>query len=164
MTLNVIFLYISGWIGLIHTIAAVISFISGSVVLLNRKGTAFHKKVGYIYVSSMLIVNISAFFLYNLFNGFGIFHFFACLSLFAIFGGMYPVILRHRVKNWYIQHIEVMCWSIVGLYAAFAAEVSVRLLPQEYSLTVLGVSGGIITTIGAILIRRRKKSELNKTV
>ncbi len=37
--------FISSPIGLVHTIFAVIAVTTGTIVLLNKKGTKFHKKV-----------------------------------------------------------------------------------------------------------------------
>jgi len=153
---------ISSPIGLIHTIFASIAVITGAIVILNNKGTQFHKKVGYVYVISMLIMNATAFGIYRLFGGFGVFHVLALLSLFALLGGMYPILNRKKVKDWYIKHLEVMSWSVVGLYAALAAEIGVRFFEKEMFFPIVGISSGLITTIGAILIRNRKKYELNK--
>jgi len=55
-----------------------------------------------------------------------------------------------------------MSWSVVGLYAALAAEIGVRFFEKEMFFWIVGISGGLITTIGARLIRKRKKYELNK--
>ena len=146
---------ISSPIGLIHTIVASIAVITGTIVLLNQKGTTFHKRVGYVYAISMLLMNISAFGIYQLFGGFGIFHILALVSLVALIGGMYPVLNRSKVKNWYTDHIRVMSWSIVGLYAAFAAEITVRFFPPQYFSLMVGLSSGLICFIGAIMIKKR---------
>ncbi|MTI29950.1 DUF2306 domain-containing protein [Xanthovirga aplysinae] len=150
---------ISSPVGLIHTIFALISVLTGTIVIVTIKGTKFHKIIGYTYVISMLIMNGTAFGIFRLFGGFGVFHVFALLSLFALFGGMYPVLNRKKVADWYIQHLKVMSWSVVGLYAALAAEIGVRFFEKELFFWIVGVSGGLITTIGAILINRRKKLE-----
>lgn len=117
---------ISSPIGLVHVIFATLALLTGTIVLLQTKGTTLHKRIGYVYVISMLLMNATAFGIYRLFGGFGVFHVLAIVSLFALFGGMYPILNRKKVKNWYLQHLEVMGWSIVGLYAAFVAEVGVR--------------------------------------
>ena len=48
-------------IGYIHLACAVISMITGLVVVFNTKGTKFHKIIGYMYVSNMLLMNITSF-------------------------------------------------------------------------------------------------------
>ena len=146
---------ISSPIGLIHTIVASLAVITGTIVLLNKKGTTFHKRVGYVYAVSMLLMNITAFGIYRLFGGFGVFHVLALVSLVALFGGMYPVLNRNKVKNWYIDHIRVMGWSVVGLYAAFAAEISVRFFSPQYFFMMVGISSGLICFVGAMMIKKR---------
>jgi len=110
-------------IGYLHLLFSVISMITGLIVILNTKGTKFHKRVGYVYVVNMLLLNISSFLISN-FNGFSIFHFFAIVSLITILAGMYPVL--KRTKNWLQKHYYFMAWSVVGLYCAFWSEVGTR--------------------------------------
>lgn len=150
---------ISSPIGLIHLIFAMSAMITGTIVVINTKGTALHKKIGYVYAVSMLMMNLTAFGIYQLFGGFGVFHVLALVSLFALFGGMYPALYRHKVKDWYIQHVRVMGWSVVGLYAAFAAEVGVRFFDPRYFGMIVGIVSGIIVFIGAITIKKRVKAE-----
>jgi len=152
----------SGLAGIIHTVAAVLALILGTAVLLMAKGTAIHKKIGYGYVMSMLVVIATAFMIYELFGGFGLFHVFALLSLVALVGGLYPAVFRKRIKHWYVQHVEVMSWSVVGLYAAFVAEISVRFFPPQYFFFIVGIGGGIITTMGAIHIKKEKRKIMNE--
>ncbi|MFS4491439.1 DUF2306 domain-containing protein [Maribacter sp. 2308TA10-17] len=146
-------------IGLIHTICATVALLTGTFVLLTTKGNRLHVRVGYVYVVAMLAMNFTGFGIYHLFGGFGIFHVMILVSLFALFGGMYPILFRNKVKNWYLQHIEVMSWSIVGLYAAFVAEVGVRFLPLQYMMWVVGAGSGLVCTMGSILIKRKLKKE-----
>ncbi|WP_438977309.1 DUF2306 domain-containing protein [Polaribacter sp.] len=110
-------------IGFLHLLFSIISMITGLIVILNTKGTKFHKKVGNVYVVNMLLLNISSFFISN-FNGFSIFHFFAIVSLITILAGMYPVLKRS--ENWLQKHYYFMAWSVVGLYCAFWSEVGTR--------------------------------------
>lgn len=110
-------------IGFLHLLFSIISMITGLIVILNTKGTKFHKRVGYVYVVNMLLLNISSFFISN-FNGFSIFHFFAIVSLITILAGMYPVLKRS--ENWLQKHYYFMAWSVVGLYCAFWSEVGTR--------------------------------------
>lgn len=152
---------VSSPLGLIHLISAIIALITSVIVISSTKGTGFHKKIGLIYVLSMLILNVTALFIYELSGGFNAFHFFALLSLFSIFGGMYFPLFKRNSKDWVINHLEVMSWSVLGLYAAFSAEISVRFFPSQYFWSVVFLSGGVITTLGAFLIRKRKRHELS---
>ncbi len=110
-------------IGFLYLLFSIISMITSLIVILNTKGTKFHKRVGNVYVVNMLLLNIFSFFISN-FNGFSIFHFFAIVSLITILAGMYPVLKRS--KNWLQKHYYFMAWSVVGLYCAFWSEVGTR--------------------------------------
>ncbi|MDT8413777.1 MAG: DUF2306 domain-containing protein [Flavobacteriaceae bacterium] len=121
---------ISSPTGLVHLIFALLALVFGTAVLFMKKGTPVHKKAGYLYLISMLVMNATAFGIYRLFGGFGIFHYAALLSLFSLIGGIYPAYRRR--SGWHLQHLEVMLWSVVGLYAAFAAEISVRFFSTTY--------------------------------
>lgn len=110
-------------IGFLYLLFSIISMITSLIVILNTKGTKFHKKVGNVYVVNMLLLNIFSFFISN-FNGFSIFHFFAIVSLITILAGMYPVLKRS--ENWLQKHYYFMAWSVVGLYCAFWSEVGTR--------------------------------------
>lgn len=142
-----------GWV---HFIAANLSLLSGTYILLTRKGTKFHKGVGYLYVVSMIVVLVTSFMIYRLFNGFGIFHAFACLSTFALLGGMLPMLKKNRTIKDLQQHSEVMGWSVVGLYCAFISETCAR-LRFDHAMIVLGLGCGLTCFFGSMLIKRSLK-------
>jgi uncharacterized membrane protein len=141
-------------IGFLHLVAALLAVVTGSIVLLNVKGGLFHKRVGYVYVASMVVLNVTAFMIYRLFGTFGPFHILAIFSSLSILGGMLPVVFRHRVSDWLIWHYYFMNWSVVGLYAAFWAETLTRTLPMGQFWPIVVVATAITTGIGSYLIRR----------
>lgn len=147
-------------IGYIHLGFAIVSMITGPIVVLNTKGTTFHKRMGYVYVANMLLLNISSFFISN-FNGFSIFHFFAIVSLLTIFGGMYAVLKKH--KNWIYSHYYFMSWSVVGLYCAFWSEVGTRFVNnmQEFWWAV-AIATFFTAFTGAIIINKNAKKIKNR--
>jgi len=148
-------------IGLFHTILAIIAMLTGAIVVLNKKGTTFHKRVGYSYVISMLLLNISSFFIIN-FGSFSLFHFFALLSLATVLGGIIPAL--RRTKNWYSYHFYFMSWSVVGLYCAFWSEVGTRFVKnmQEFWWAV-AIATFLTAMIGYIIINKEaKKLNLKK--
>ncbi|MDI9356389.1 MAG: DUF2306 domain-containing protein [Chitinophagaceae bacterium] len=153
---------VSGGIGLIHLIVSVIALIAGTYVLLNTKGTVKHKKIGYIYVISMILLNITAFMIYRLFGKFGIFHWFAVLSCVTLALGMLPILLK-RPKQYMYMHFNYMYWSVVGLYCAFCAEVLTRMpsifnIPNTRTLfgTLTAVSIFIVMLIASIIFGKNK--------
>ncbi|QKZ13702.1 DUF2306 domain-containing protein [Spirosoma sp. KUDC1026] len=141
-------------IGLLHLISALLAVITGSMVLLNAKGGVFHKRAGYVYVASMVVLNGTALMIYRLFGTFGSFHILAVFSSVSILGGMVPAVFRHRVRDWLIWHYYFMNWSVVGLYAAFWAETFTRTLPMGQFWPIVVVATSITTAIGGYLIRK----------
>lgn len=116
--------FINSEIGLTHVVSASVALVVGTLVLTVKKGTKFHKRIGYVYVTAMLLVNATAFGIYQLFGTLGMFHFFATLSLLAILTGMLPLLFKWQ--NGLRFHISQMYFSVIGLYAAFFAETAVR--------------------------------------
>lgn len=142
-------------IGWFHFVFAIISMITGLIVIFNKKGTNFHKKIGYTYVLSMLLLNLSSFFIVN-FKGFSIFHFFAIVSLISIIGGMFAAVKRY--KNWLYQHYYFISWSVVGLYCAFWAEVGTRFVKNMHQFWwVVAVATLATALIDSIIINKEAK-------
>ena len=142
-------------IGYIHLTFAIISMITGLVVVFKPKGTIVHKRIGYLYVINMLLLNITSFFISN-FNGFSIFHFFAIVSLATIFGGMHAVLKKY--KNWLAGHYYFMSWSVVGLYCAFWSEVGTRFVKnmQDFWWAV-AIATFLTAFLGAKIINKNAK-------
>ena len=141
---------VTGATGLIHLISSIIALITGVFVLTTAKGTKAHKQIGYIYVISMIILNITAFMIYRLFGKFGIFHWFAILSFLTLLLGIYPVLVKN-FKNYLLVHFNYMYWSVVGLYCAFCAEILTR-IPFIYDLPNKGQLFGILTGVSIFIV------------
>lgn len=141
--------------GLIHLISSIVSLIAGVLVLVLRKGTKRHKQIGYIYVISMLILIITAFMIYRLFDGWGIFHYSTIAILITISLGMIPVWTKKPANTWKYQHFSFMYWSVVGLYAAFAAELLTR-IPETPFFGMVGIATALVLIIGAIIFRKNR--------
>lgn len=144
--------------GSVHLIAALIAMLTGAIVLLRPKGTRWHKRIGYVYIASMMVLNATALSIYHLSGSFVIFHFFAFVSLGSIVGGMYPAI--RRTSGWLEYHYEFMGWSVIGLYAAFFAETSVRFFIFEYFWVVTTISSILTIAIGAFILKKKKRKLL----
>lgn len=123
------------FIGQIHLLASIAALVTGFYVLVSAKGTKRHKKIGYAYISSMVVVNLTAFMIYRLFGKFGIFHWFAIVSVLTIIAGLYPLIVK-KTKDYLVYHFNFMYWSVIGLYCALMAETFSRL--PEIVLTDTG--------------------------
>lgn len=142
----------TGWI---HFIASTIALVTGSMILAMKKGTKIHIQVGYVYAASMLIVVGTAFMIYRLFGGWGIFHWAAVVSGVTLAGGMIPVILRKPKNEWLSLHFSFMYWSVMGLYAAFIAETLVR-IPESPFFGMVGIGTGLVMLIGGGFFYYRK--------
>lgn len=145
---------VQGSIGLFHLVAALVALITGTLVLIKTKGTIFHKRIGYIYSVSMVLMNLSAFGLYNLFGTWGIFHYGAVVSLLTVVGGMAAAI--RRKPKWIYRHLAFMYWSVIGLYAAFFSEAFTR-IPATPFFGMVGIATGATMFIGAYAFHKNKK-------
>ncbi|MBU2903144.1 DUF2306 domain-containing protein [Maribacter dokdonensis] len=143
-------------IGLIHLISSCLALIFGTYILVAKKGTKLHIKIGYLYVISMGILICTAFMIYRLFNGWGIFHYTTLVSLISIVLGMVPIWTKKPKNNWKYLHFTFMYWSVIGLYAAFAAETLVR-IPKSPFYGMVGLATGGIMLIGGIIFGINKK-------
>lgn len=148
--------FITSEIGLIHFIVSMLSVVFGTAILLMEKGTKRHKQIGYAYVFSMLGVIITSFMMYRLFGKFGIFHIAALVSAITLSLGMIPAILRKPAKTWFSLHFSFMYWSVIGLYAAFAAEMMVR-IPQQPFFRMVGFASFGVALLGGIFMAIYKK-------
>ena len=142
-------------IGLVHLISSCFALIFGTYTLIAKKGTKQHIKIGYLYVISMGILSLTAFMIYRLFNGWGIFHYTTLLSLVTIILGMVPIWTKKPAKKWKYLHFSFMYWSVIGLYAAFAAEILVR-IPKTPFFGMVGIATGTIMLIGGIIFGMNK--------
>ena len=153
----------TGSIGLIHLVVSILALIFGTWVLVVRKGTETHRKVGYLYAISMVLVIATALMIYRLFGTFGVFHIAALASGITLSGGMIPVFLRKPKNSWLGLHFSFMYWSVFGLYAAFVAEMAVRLpirtifdSPKMFFITV-GIATFATMLVGQIIFFKNKK-------
>ncbi len=150
-------------IGWIHTLAAIIALITGSMVLAKTKGTLQHKRTGRVYGVAMLVVCATSFMIYRVHNTFGILHIFAIISTITLVLGMLPLYLK-GYKNPILTHLSWMYWSVIGLYCAFAAEIFTRLpmlldIKNTYGIfyALIGLSAGFVGFIGSRFFKKKKK-------
>jgi uncharacterized membrane protein len=143
-------------IGLTHLVFAVLSIIAGSLVLYLPKGTRNHRQIGYVYAVCMIIILVSSLLIYRLFKGFGLFHVATLVSFFYLSMGMYAPLFNRKNKNWMLRHFTYMYWSVLGLYAAFVAEISAR-VPETPFFPMVGMGSMSVIVIGIIGWRNNKE-------
>lgn len=127
-------------IGWIHVTSSLAAVVLGSFVLGTRKGNILHKRIGYGYIASMLLVNLSAFGLYRLTGRFGPFHLAAIISLLSVLAGTLPLYYRTRIKSWKVLHFTFLYYSVIGLYAALFSEIIVRVPGIRFWWSVAGAT------------------------
>jgi uncharacterized membrane protein len=127
------------WIGGLHLFASVVALASGTQVLWMKKGTRMHRQIGYVYSASMLGVIITAFSIYRLFGGFGLFHILAIVSFATLLSGMLPLMLKQPINRYISLHFSFMYWSVIGLYAAFVSEMLTR-IPESPFFGMVGLA------------------------
>lgn len=145
-------------LGGFHTVCALVALGSGAAVLLRRKGTRSHRRLGWIYVGSMLALNGTALMIYRLFGGFGPFHAAAVASLVTVVAGIVPA-YRRKPANWVEHHYAWMTWSYVGLCAAAVSEVATRTPGFRFWWAVM-VGTLAVIGIGGMMIRRNQAAVL----
>lgn len=140
-------------IGWLHIIFSLASLWFGTTILLKPKGTLSHKRIGYLYAVAMLGVNTTAFLIYHLFGRFGPFHIAAVISSLTLLAGMIPVFFRSRIKAWFNFHMSFMYYSVIGLYAAFASEIIVRIPGIRFWWSVLAATM-LVMLVAMVLFRK----------
>ena len=158
-------------IGVLHVSLALAAVGTGAAVLRAEKGTRRHRRLGRIYALAMLGLNASALLIYRLFGRFGPFHILALVSLATLAAGVLPAWRKRPTGAWLARHYWFMTWSYVGLLAAFAAELAVRLplvgAPGRhgpglaFALAAL-VASAVVSGIGGALIARRRPAPLGR--
>jgi uncharacterized membrane protein len=141
-------------LGLLHALLGVAALILGLAVLLQPKGTDVHRRIGLSYVFSMLLLNATALMIYDMYGRFGPFHVASVISLTTVAAGFVPVYLRRPQAAWMQLHGTFMCWSYVGLLAAFVSEIAVRVPGVGFGPAVI-VATVVVVAGGAILIHTR---------
>ena len=140
-----------------HGIVAVIALLTGTYISFAKKGTKLHKKIGYLYVITMLITIFSSFGIVELYNGFGVYHVMALISLISISIGMYFPLFKRNNSDWVIHHYYWMLYSFIGLLMALGSH-CIMFLPIEWSFWTKGlIVWGIPYITGTVLINTYKK-------
>ena len=139
------------WLGVFHLLTAIAALLIGALVLFARKGTRRHRWLGRTYLVSMLALNFSALMIYEVFDGFGVFHWLALLSLASVLGG-YQAVWR-KFPGWKVPHAHFMVGSYVGLVAATVAEVASRVPGWSFGASVF-ISSAVVIVAGVALMRK----------
>lgn len=148
--------FVNSHLGWFYLIMALLAMITGAFVLAAPKGTRLHRKAGYSYVFAMILVCGSALGIYNLTGRFGLFHVMAIISSLTLALGMIPLFLKKLPRKSKAVHLWFMYYSVLGLYAAFASELSVR-LPNKPFFTMVGIATAAVFGLGTVFILKKEK-------
>lgn len=135
------------------------SLFLGAMMLRMPKGTELHRVLGILYVFSMIVLNVTALTIYNLFGRFGVFHVLALINLAALLMGFGAVFLKRPRGAWLAYHYYFMGWSYVGLCAAAGSEIGVRIPGVPLLLGTL-VPTSIVVLVGGAWVERSRRSTL----
>jgi uncharacterized membrane protein len=153
-------------LGQFHLAVSLVALATGAFVLVRRKGTAQHRRVGWTYAAAMLALNGSALWIYRLTGTFGPLHVAAVISLGTVLAGVWSAWSRKPGdRQWLRRHYSLMSWSYLGLVAAAVAEVATRVPAVQaiaggptpaFWITVALASIAVFVFGGRIIIRREK--------
>lgn len=127
----------------IHVAACAAALTLGAAVAAAPKGTRWHRLAGRAFIASMLALNLSALGLYRLSGVFNGFHVLALVSLAGLAAGWWCARRARRSPLHRELHGRFMLWSYVGLLAAAASELVLRLpfMPRGGAAFVAAVAG-----------------------
>jgi uncharacterized membrane protein len=108
-----------------------VALLAGGAVIVIRKGTRWHRTLGHLYLTSMISLNATGLFIYNLYGHFGSFHWSAVSSLLVLIVGMISVFARRPKGRWLELHAIIINFSYIGLVAATGAEITSRIAGTE---------------------------------
>ncbi|MCS6991662.1 MAG: hypothetical protein NZL95_07350, partial [Chitinophagales bacterium] len=74
--------------------------------------------IGRVYAISMLVLLITAFLIYRLFGGWGLFYWLAVLAAVTPLGGMIPIFTRWPKPHYIVWHFCFMYGRVIGLNGA----------------------------------------------
>jgi uncharacterized membrane protein len=130
-------------ISITHITLAITAIISGAIIVARKKGDVFHTKLGKIFVSSMVLVNVTAFALWPKY-GFTFFQPLALWNLVWVLLGYYFAAKKPN-KNWLSSHFYFITYAYAGVVAAGMARIPMSLgfLPNESAFISIALVFGI---------------------
>ena len=149
-------LTIAGWI---HTVLSTVGIIVGAEQVIRTRRDRIHRQLGYVYVGSMLVADITILTVYRFSGRFNVFHVGAIVNMVMIVVALQPMLAKPRPTQWRLKHYMFICWSYVGLLAAALTELVIRTQPLgQGGPTIIAtvVASMLVVCVGAVLIQRNK--------
>ena len=145
--------------GTVHTVLSLAGIMTGAEQVLRKQRDQLHRRLGYVYVASMLVADVAVLTVYRFSGGFNAFHAGALVNMACIGMAMRPMLTKPRPPKWKLTHYMWICWSYVGLLAAASTELLIRTQPiADKGTTIIVTIAASISTalVGAALIRRHR--------
>lgn len=106
-----------------HTATAAVAMLCGLLIVVFAKGTATHRTVGRVYVTSILAMVAISFAIRDINEGrFSVFHAISVQTLLLVAAGLTALIFRSRLRDWYVWHARFMLYSYVTLIVTGIAQ------------------------------------------
>ena len=109
----------------------------------------------------MFGLNVTALLIDRVFGSFGAFHMLSLINLSLLLTGFGAVLLQRPQKVWLDYHYYFMGCSYVGLMAATATEVMVRVVRWRFALAVV-VPTIAVTVLGGFLVQVLKRGTMRR--
>jgi uncharacterized membrane protein len=153
----------AGWV---HTVLASVGILVGAEQLIRTRRDWWHRQLGYVYVASMVVADLSILTVYR-FNGrFNAFHVGAIVNLFCLAMALRPMLAKPRPVQWRLTHYMWVSWSYVGLLAAALTEFLIRTRPFGVGAAPIAATVGaslVVGVVGAVLIQRFRPNPVRTT-
>ena len=149
-------LTVAGWV---HTVLASVGIVVGAEQVLRRRRDRLHRRLGYVYVVSMVVADCVILTVYRFSGRFNVFHAGALVNLVTIALALRPMLRSPRPTQWRLTHYMWITWSYIGLLAAAVTEFVIRTQPFGLGGAAVAatiVSSLLVTAIGAVLIQRNR--------
>ncbi|MFT4537433.1 MAG: putative membrane protein [Saprospiraceae bacterium] len=148
---------------IIHTVSSVLALIAGALIFLSPKGTAIHKKTGYLYAVSLVILLFTSFGLFSLFGNFGVYHVLTMVSLLTLAIALYFPLAGRNKNNWVEQHLIWMGYSYIGLIMAAGSHLF-SVFPEWPDWLRMSIFWGLPYIVGSILIFKNRVNTAKKAL
>lgn len=155
-------------LGWVHSLACLIALAAGAFIFVTPKGTRRHRQVGWWYLGSMLVLNLTALGVYRL----GVFFFphvlaIVTLVLIAVGWGSARLIRRHGV--WKHVHLSSMILSYYLLIGGGVNEVYLRIDALKAILNregpqLIGMTHGFVMVSFLILLLAWNAAEVVRMI
>lgn len=109
-----------------HAITALLAVIIGGIQLASAKGTRQHQVLGYLWVSMMMYVSISSFFIseIQLWGAFSPIHLLSAWTVFTLCTGVYFARLGNiKAHQWNMVLLYVLALILTGLFTLLPGRV-----------------------------------------